>query len=198
MNVSGMAAASTLRSRWQFTAPVAPLERRPVFRRCRGPSALTNKKRPGPRTPGSLLKPSLNPTWVAFREGETGEVGCCFPLAQALAIIRKDLQGLEECDKSSAIVRGQVQSERMSLNGIGLHPVGFKSGGHVVISQTAWIKPVLQRRTPAAVAKHPPIPDTAQRWDFIIAGPTSGLQREVRFSADGERQNVVFLCASAP
>src|SRR5450755_955207 len=97
-----------------------------------------------------------------------------------------DLQSLEECDKSSTIFCGQVQSERVSLNGVILHAVGFKSGRHIVISETAGIKPVLQRRTPAAMAKHPPIPDTAQRWDLVVTGPAPGLQREVRFSADGE------------
>jgi hypothetical protein len=82
----------------------------------------------------------------------------------------------------------------MPVHGIRRVSIRLKTGRNVVIVNPPGIEPVLQRRTPAAMAEHAAIPDTFQRWDFVVARPAACLAGESRIGADGERQDSVFAC----
>ena len=79
----------------------------------------------------------------------------------------------------------------MPVHGIRRVSIRLETGRNVVIVNPPGIEPVLQRRTPAAMAEHAAIPDTFQRWDFVVARPAACFGGESRIGIDGERQDSV-------
>src|SRR5580704_5528455 len=101
-------------------------------------------------------------------------------------------QRLQESDQSFSIFFAQSEPKSMPFHGIRRVSIRLETGRNVVIVNPPGIEPVLQRRTPAAMAVHAAIPDTLQRWDFVVTRSAACLGGESRIGIDGERQDRVF------
>ena len=80
----------------------------------------------------------------------------------------------------------------MPFHGIRRVSIRLETSRNIVIVNPPGIEPVVQRRAPAAMAEHAAIPDTFQRWDFVVARPAACLGGEPRIGINGERQDSVF------
>ena len=103
------------------------------------------------------------------------------------------LQCFEKGNQCALVFGGKIETERVAFHSVGFRAVGLEACGNVVIARAARVKPVFERRAPAAVTEHAAIPHAFERRNFVVARAATGLEREVRIGADGNRQDVVLL-----
>src|SRR5215469_3288367 len=84
-------------------------------------------------------------------------------------------QCFEECDERSSILVREVQPEFVAFYRPPHNPESLESCGHIIISEAAPIKPVLEGGNGPTVFERATIPDALERRYLVIACAASRL-----------------------
>src|SRR5579864_6771239 len=98
------------------------------------------------------------------------------------------LQRSEKCDESGLVLRGELQSEFVTLYGPRLRIKGWP----IIFTEAQGVKPVFQRRHAAIVFKGTSIPDSSQCRDLVVAGSASCFHCQAWICTDNDCKDVVL------
>ena len=91
--------------------------------------------------------------------------------------MRFRLQRPQKCDQCLLILHGQIQPEFVAFHGASLYAITHKACWHVIVTQAARVKHLLQSRERTIVQIAAAIPDALQRRNLVVARPLACFQR---------------------
>src|SRR3989442_7366396 len=81
----------------------------------------------------------------------------------------------------------------MTFHRISLRAVWLEACRNVVVARAARVEPVFERRAPAAMPEHAPVPHAFERRNFIVAGSSTSFHCQIGVCADRYWKDVVLL-----
>ena len=100
------------------------------------------------------------------------------------------LQGFQEGDERSLVVRRKFQAVLVARHRAMFHLVAFEAFRNIVVAQAGRVEPFFETAAPMHHATNGSIPQAPQRWDFVESRAFAGFQCGGGFGSDGKQQHV--------